>query len=177
MQSAYRRVMELLVRLQPDLEACARQRPCLEELLQRIHRFVQDSQGPAGQFDTDASPRYQTWTDEEVKELLNSEQRRKAPVTEGSVYSIEDIDVEQAERLRRTDIFEHFRACQIIFTSKEWEAIYLYYGRGQCDAEIAEILGIGRKAVTNRRRRAEKRKAMYDHQELEAKLRLLKKSR
>jgi len=76
---------------------------------------------------------------------------------------------------RRFDVFAQYEACREVFTSAQWEVIYLYWNQGLTQAEIAESLGLERSAVSGRLARAKLRKQQHDRRMRQERLEHLKK--
>jgi len=76
---------------------------------------------------------------------------------------------------RRFDVFVQYEACREIFTSAQWEVIYLYWNQGLTQAEIAESLGLKRSAVSGRLARAAAGKQRHDRRMRQERLEHLKK--
>lgn len=76
---------------------------------------------------------------------------------------------------RRFDVFAEYEACREIFTSAQWEVIYLYWNQGLTQAQIAESLALKRSAVSGRLARAAAGKQRHDRRMRQERLEHLKK--
>ena len=58
------------------------------------------------------------------------------------------------EHTRRSQVFREYESCKELFTSKQWEVIYLYYSQGLTQKEIATETRKRRSAVSGLIKRA-----------------------
>ena len=68
------------------------------------------------------------------------------------------------EQTRRLEIFQQYQDCKDIFTGKQWEVIWLYYGKGLTQDQIAETTGKKRSAISGLLSRAKQTKKKHDEQ-------------
>ncbi len=88
--------------------------------------------------------------------------RISASATPPAGASIEEFNPELCRRQHRRAIYEQFLDLRVLFSDDQWVALEAYHLFGLSQGEIAEKLGISRKAVYDRLERAKQRVA--DHQ-------------
>ena len=79
--------------------------------------------------------------------------------------SIEEFNPELCRRQHRRAVYDQFLDLRVLFSDDQWVALEAYYRFGLSPGEIAEKLGISRKAVYDRLERAKHRVAEH-HAEL-----------
>jgi DNA-directed RNA polymerase specialized sigma subunit len=78
--------------------------------------------------------------------------------------AIEEIDLEQVQRVWQEEVYERFAAIKHLLSHKQWLAVYLVYGKGQTQQEAGVELGTSRSAVSGLLSRAHERMAEHDRQ-------------
>jgi len=69
--------------------------------------------------------------------------------------------LQEVNKNRLTDIFEQYKACKEIFSTKQYEVIYLFYHDGKSKNEIARLLNKTHSTVNGLFKRAEKEKEKH----------------
>lgn len=87
--------------------------------------------------------------------------RTSASATPPAGVPIEEFNPELCRRQHRRAIYDHFLNLRVLFSDDQWVALEAYYRFGLSQEEIAEKLGISRKAVYDRLERANKRVAEH----------------
>lgn len=70
-------------------------------------------------------------------------------------------DGKTARRFDRRDAFERYKACQHRLSKGQWAAVSCYFNDEMTQEEIAHRLGVSRKAVSGRLKRAERKMEAY----------------
>jgi len=74
-----------------------------------------------------------------------------------------DLDGQSESKLVTSlDALEQYHRCADQLTSKQRQALYLYFGQGKTQQEIAQVLGKSRSTISGLIRRARKRREKYD---------------
>jgi predicted DNA-binding protein YlxM (UPF0122 family) len=87
---------------------------------------------------------------------VNSGRNRRENLT-----GLHEATLNEIQETKLLDTFQQYEACEEIFTTKEWVAVYLRRHDGKKLSEIAEILNIGTGSVGDRLSSAEKKKEQY----------------
>ena len=135
----------------------------LLEVLTAIGHSLQAGEKTAAK-SSPSSASIQNQTVEEVCKMLN-ELLQGATGAQGKrkeLFNPYSGNLKVIEKIRRADVFAQFEHYKDKFKTKTWEAIVLYYERELSEKEIAEKLGVGRSAISNRLKRAKDKKDELD---------------
>jgi len=149
--------------------------PALERLVEVWKRVVTEPSAQKQPATCAKHPEQEAWDSpfREVRQHLPSLHQGRSRRENLTGLHIDTLH--EVKDRRRFDVFAEYEACREIFTSAQWEVIYLYWNRGLTQAEIAESLGLKRSAVSGRLARAKLRKQRYDRRMRQEKLEHLKK--
>ncbi len=91
---------------------------------------------------------------------------------------VSEIHIDEVEQHRLSDVLDQYAELKHLLTPKQWSAVYLHFGEGLTQAEIAHRMGLRHQsAVSNLLRRARLKKDGHERRSREEQFRLARKYR
>ena len=158
------------------LEALRQALPGLEKLVEACHNLFLATVDNVKPSLCDSCEKKSTCTklcDQVLKVLagLNSGRGRRENKTGFYPATLEPI-----QKIWHSDVFDEYESCKDIFTSLQWEAIYLHYSQGLTQEQVGTKLGKTRKAISGLLQRAKARKAEHERKIRAEKYEVMKKN-
>jgi len=161
--------------LGPILEALRQALPALEKLVEVAHELLPVIEGERGASGDHSGLDKESTTEQYKKTHNASSGLHHGRGRKENLTGFFPETLQEAKNRRQIDVFEQYQACKEIFTSEQWEAIYLYWKCGRSQAQIAEHISRKRSAVSGRLTRAAAKKQKHHKKMRKERLEYLKK--